>query len=226
MLVTRILVLIFSCSLLAAQDHSKKTLFPHLFEGQEKAWKAPLQEQTWRSPKPWLMIGLSAGSFALDGSVSRDLRNDQSFKDFNRVFDSDALEIGLHVFPLGLVAAAKLADNAGATEYGWKSAEAVLHGFLVSRALKLATQRPRPHREKEYGFWEGGGAFPSGHATVAWSIAATTAHHFDDHEWVAWVVYPMAGLISFSRITSGDHFASDVVVGSALGFVIGKYIVR
>ena len=39
-------------------------------------------------------------------------------------------------------------------------------------------------------------------------------------------VYGLAGAVSFSRVTSREHFPADVAVGSALGWLIGRYVSR
>lgn len=195
-------------------------------EGQKQLWNVPLKKDTWLSRKPWLLIGFSAASLSLDGSVSRELRTSNDFEGLNRVIASGVSDVVLASFPVALLVAGKLGQNEGIAQYGWKSGEAVVSAFLVSKTLKLSTQRSRPHTEDELGFWDGGNAFPSGHATVAWSLAATTANHFRDKPWVPWIVYPVAGLVSFSRVSSGNHFVSDAVVGSVLGFVIGHYVVH
>jgi membrane-associated phospholipid phosphatase len=125
-----------------------------------------------------------------------------------------------------VLAAGKTVQNQAFIECGWKFSEATLNAFVVAHTLKGITQRSRPHTGKEYGFWEGGNSFPSGHATVAWSLAAATSKHFEEEKWVPWIVYPLAGAVSFSRVSSGNHFASDAVIGSALGYLIGKYVVH
>ena len=40
------------------------------------------------------------------------------------------------------------------------------------------------------------------------------------------IAYGLAGAVSFSRVTSGDHFPSDVAAGSVVGFLIGRYVSR
>jgi len=208
-----------------AQDRDYKSLFPNIFEDQKELWTFPLKPQSWKQEKTWLFVLLTAPSFALDGEASRDLRTDSSFDDFNCAFASRPADIALGVLPFSLLAAGEISRHPGLTQFGWKSSEAAIDAFVVGTVLKTVTQRSRPHEEREFGFWEGGNSFPSGHALVAWSLAATTANHFKERRWVAWLVYPLAGALSFSRVTSGNHFMSDVVVGSALGYLIGRHVV-
>jgi len=38
------------------------------------------------------------------------------------------------------------------------------------------------------------------------------------------IIYATAGAVSTGRLLGRDHFTSDILVGSALGYVIGRYI--
>jgi membrane-associated phospholipid phosphatase len=213
-------------SVVLGEAHSARTFFPHFFADQEEIWRFPTRQTAWRKPAIWFVVGASSAAFTLDGAGARNLRKDHSFNDFNSIFASKVSDLSLVAIPLALLASAEISGNLEFEELAWKSCESAAAGFLVAGILKTVTRRPRPHLEKGYGFWEGGNSFPSGHATVAWALAATTASHFRDRKWVALIVYPLAGVISFSRVTSGNHFPSDVVFGSALGFVIGRHVVN
>jgi hypothetical protein len=207
------------------QERSAKTFFPNVLTDQKQVWTFPTRGESWKKPGLWVAIGLSGASFALDGRPAERLRTDPCYKGFNDVFASNGSAVVIAGVPLALTAAGELAGHDGLTQIGWKTSEAALDAYVVSTVLKLVTQRSRPHKGSTHGFWEGGNSFPSGHAAVVWAIAATTAHHFEKRKWVAWVVYPVAAVVSFSRVTSGNHFPSDAVAGSALGFAIGRYVV-
>jgi membrane-associated phospholipid phosphatase len=58
---------------------------------------------------------------------------------------------------------------------------------------------------------------------MSFSIAAIFAHRYREHRWVPWVAYGVATAISFSRLTTGAHFPSDVFFGAATGFAIARY---
>ncbi len=208
------------------EEHDLGIFFSHVWEGEKKIWGTPFRKKTWESPATWILAGAIGGSFALDDGFSRDLRNNTSFSDLNRIVDSDTKNWAMAVYPLATLAAGKISDSYSLSEYGWKLSEGGVNAFIVSKALKFATGRERPHTGKIYGFGEGGNSFPSGHSIVAWTLAETTVQHFKDRKWVPWIAYPLAGLISFSRITSGNHFASDAVAGSIIGFSIGHWTTR
>ena len=125
-----------------------------------------------------------------------------------------------------------LKHNGHLQETGRLGAEAVADASLVAGGLKLATNRERPNEGIGTGrFWPHGtrdysldSSFPSGHAAASWALARVIAA-----EYPGWLTrlgaYAFATAISASRITSRQHFPSDVVVGSTVGYLIGGYVV-
>ncbi len=90
-------------------------------------------------------------------------------------------------------------------------------------ALKFAFRRRRPE-----GDW---GAiyrstdphsFPSGHAARAFLLAVLAARW--GPPWMALVLIPWAPLVCLARVAMGVHYLSDVVVGGALGLILGLLI--
>ena len=49
---------------------------------------------------------------------------------------------------------------------------------------------------------------------------------FRSQRLVAPLVYGVASLTAFSRLNRNKHWASDVFVGAAIGYFIGKMVVR
>jgi membrane-associated phospholipid phosphatase len=116
-------------------------------------------------------------------------------------------------------------NNARARETGLLGGEALIDGGIVSTVLKLASQRPRPGQAQGRGdFLDGGNSFPSGHATSAWALATVVANEYKRHRVVQLSAYGLAAAVSMSRYTGRNHFLSDVLVGSAIGYGIGRYV--
>ncbi|RMH02644.1 MAG: phosphatase PAP2 family protein [Nitrospirae bacterium] len=95
---------------------------------------------------------------------------------------------------------------------------------VMTQFLKHAIGRPRPrftHRD----IWQFGpslqsglDAFPSGHASASFAVAAVLSRHVPQGSWL-W--YGLAGFVAISRVIRGSHFPTDVLAGALLGFVVG-----
>lgn len=111
-------------------------------------------------------------------------------------------------------------------ETGLLSAEALIDSTIVVDVLKTASQRQRPPADDSSGeFFDGGSSFPSGHAANAWSVATVIALEYGHKRPLVQVAaYGLASAVSLSRYTGRNHFLSDVLVGSAIGYGIGRYV--
>ena len=69
-------------------------------------------------------------------------------------------------------------------------------------------------------------AFPSGHAMRSFALATTVAGFYPDKKWVGIVSYSLATMTSVGRVISKEHWTSDVIVGAALGYFIGRGVVK
>jgi len=100
---------------------------------------------------------------------------------------------------------------------------------IVVQIPKHIIGRPRPrfaHQEAfEYGasFEAGLDAFPSGHSTASFAVAAVLARYFPA---MSWVWYSLASFVGLSRYLRGSHFPTDVLAGAVLGFLIGYVCAR
>jgi membrane-associated phospholipid phosphatase len=112
------------------------------------------------------------------------------------------------------------------SETGLLSGEAVLNSLAVAYLLKTTTQRSRPDQAGGSGdFFSGGNSFPSEHAAIAWSVASIWAHEYSG--WFSQLAaYGLASSVSLTRVTAKQHFPSDVIVGSALGWYFGRQVYR
>jgi membrane-associated phospholipid phosphatase len=182
-----------------------------------------------RGDAKWLApLGLSAATlFATDRRTAGELSADNQ----NRLRISRDISQGGAVYTTGGIAATfylvgRATKNARARETGLLGVEALIDGGIVSTALKAISQRPRPTVDDASGeFFDRGNSFPSGHAISAWSLATVVAYEYGQHRpFVRFGVYGLATAVSLSRYTGRNHFLSDVLVGSAIGYGIGRYV--
>lgn len=116
------------------------------------------------------------------------------------------------------------------------AALAGMQAFLLSGGagwiIKELTHRARPDQlaEPDPGVWAGPfsgsgyNAFPSGHTMRAFALATVMAGVYNDKPWLGAAFYGLAGLTAYSRLVSGEHWASDVIAGAALGYGVGRAV--
>lgn len=115
---------------------------------------------------------------------------------------------------------------------------ATLQSFIfaevASAGIKVLTCRMRPLEVNESvsQSWLGPFAtfestsFVSGHATRAFALATTVAGFYPEKKWLGIVSYSLATATSIGRVISEEHWTSDVIVGAALGYFIGRGVVK
>ncbi len=206
-------------------DNKVLTLPGQLWHDQIGMWTRPaktrLSDATWLVP----LGGLTAALFATDTDVSGHLANaPDTLNRYRHISDYGVYSMaggagGLYL--LGLVT-----HNEHQRESGFLSGESAIDSLIAVEALKYATRRQRPFEGNGSGqFWHGGTSFPSEHAATAWAIAGTIAHEYPS-PFMKFLAYGAATAISASRITSKQHFPSDVLVGAAIGYLTSEYVYR
>jgi membrane-associated phospholipid phosphatase len=114
----------------------------------------------------------------------------------------------------GAYVVGRLSHRPAVTHIGSDLVRAQLLNGVVTRGLKLAVDRARPTG--------GAHAFPSGHASAAFTSAAVLHGHFG---WKTGVpAYAVAGLVGWSRVRDRAHWMSDVLFGATLGTIAGRTV--
>ena len=116
--------------------------------------------------------------------------------------------------------------------------QSFVYAEVASAGLKVLTCRLRPSEVNSQQStvnnqtWLGpfksfkSTSFPSGHAMRSFALATTVAGFYPDKKWVGIVSYSLATMTSLGRVVSKEHWASDVIVGAALGYFIGRGVVK
>jgi hypothetical protein len=197
--------------------------FADLFQDQKNLWTAPtrvrLSDATWLVP----LGGIAAGLFATDHQYSASLSQDPgTLRHYRKVSDVGMASLvgagaGLYLFSYA-------EHNPHWRETGFLAGESALNSLITTEMLKYSLQRARPGQANGAGrFFSNGTSFPSEHAAAAWSVAGVIAHEYPG-TLPKMFAYGMASAVSFSRIHARQHFPADVLVGSALGFLIAQSI--
>src|SRR6185436_14761277 len=132
-------------------------------------------------------------------------------------FGTDYATIGGAGFMLGL---GKFTANERLSRAGARGIEAGINAALVAQGLKLLTQRKRPYLGGDGSFGNGGNSFPSGHSAQVWALAKVVSDEYSEKPLVKFGMYSFATAVSLSRISGQRHFPSDVLIGSAIGYLI------
>ncbi|TMH87072.1 MAG: phosphatase PAP2 family protein, partial [Betaproteobacteria bacterium] len=120
----------------------------------------------------------------------------------------------------GLAALSEQDKRLGNT--GIAAIEAGATGLLANLGIKYAVGRARPEDGKGPADFEPfkrpASSFPSNHTTVTWAAVTPFAKEYD----APWL-YGVAALANAGRIASREHWLSDTVASSLLGFAIGDF---
>jgi PAP2 superfamily len=202
----------------------------HILKDQGAIWTSPLLLKA--SDLKWLVpltaataAGLVTDRHTLRYIVSHDAGFNQTSVDASNVAEGALLAAPVAFYGLGY-----MKGNEHARETGILGAEAIADGLVVEQGLKLIAWRERPTQDNGRGLFFQGSAgidssFPSAHATIAWSSAALIASEYPSH-WTQIGVYTLATGVSLSRVMGQQHFPTDVLVGSATGWLIGRYVYK
>jgi PAP2 superfamily len=107
--------------------------------------------------------------------------------------------------------------------------ESVAIAGLLTTITKSAFGRHRPYTNDGSTKFEGPTfesdylSLPSGHATVAFALSTTLANRIHN-TYVSVGLYSLAGITALARIYDDKHWASDVFLGSAIGYFVGDFI--
>jgi membrane-associated phospholipid phosphatase len=198
----------------------------NVLRDQRAIWTSPFHLR--RADSRWLLpVGLSTIALvatdrhtagAIDDDDHLNISHDVSF--LGSTYGAAGIAATFYVV-------GRASHNARARETGLLGGEALIDGGIVSLVLKTASQRPRPRVDDASGeFFDRGNSFPSGHAIAAWSMASVVADEYHDRPLVRFGAYGLATAVSLARYTGRNHFLSDALVGSAIGYGIGHYVYR
>ena len=123
----------------------------------------------------------------------------------------------------GLAGAAWLARRGSADgDVALASLEAGLTSVALAESIKLAVDRSRPREGRgaaDFGHEKrSDSSFPSVHSALAWSVLTPIAQRYD----APWL-YGVAALTNVGRVAGRNHWLSDTVAGSVLGYVVGDW---
>lgn len=198
--------------------------------------------------------GLTVLMFPADKSMALRIRDPDLVA--NKLFDRSARGLewittpGSFLIGSGMYAVGRITHSETLADIGWHGSEAILLSSAITTTLKGTLGRARPYvssdtNPHDFQLFRGFGrgqrlkdfgsgdyqSFPSGHTTTAFAAAAAvTSEVRRVKPGALWVVAPVmyggASLVGLSRMYHNNHWASDVVIGAAIGTFGGLKVVR
>jgi len=214
----------------ATDDVTVRNTPRNLLHDQEAIWTSPARVRT--RDLEWLVpLAAAAGvAFATDRHTMTQVvsRNPS----FNQASDnaSNVLIGGWIAAPVAVYGFGRIQQNEHARQAGILTGESMVDGVVIEEALKVASMRERPGVDDARGhFFQSNvgidSSFPSSHSLLAWSAASALTGEYPAF-WTQFALYSAATGVSLTRVMGQQHFPSDVVVGSSLGWLIGHNVVR
>jgi len=194
-------------------------------------------------------LGLIGGSYLLDKANGENPPIDETLLDIHDVnwFDrwamqpydenmdttSDVLD-GISLLLPGLL---MLSPETDFFAVGVMYTEALALSFGLKELGKTLLQRTRPYMyfdhfpQDKVDDGDANRSFPSGHTTMAFTSAAFTSYvfnsYFPDSRWKTTVTlgsFAIATATAVLRVTSGNHFPTDVLGGAIIGTLSGYLV--
>jgi membrane-associated phospholipid phosphatase len=201
------------------------SLLKNIALDQKTIWTSPFHlrwaDGTWLFP----FATVTALSVATDRSFVHSLSSDPQRLSSYRSFSNYGLGalVGLGA---GSYVWSYISHDEHQRETGILTGEAVIDSLLATQPLKYSFGRERPTADQgQLDFFKGSDSFPSDHAAMAWSAATVIAHEYPGFL-TKTLAYGLATAVSASVVLGKDHSPSDALVGSALGWLVGREIYR
>ena len=203
----------------------EKQFFKNILHDQKAIWTSPFhlrsRDAVWLAP----LAGGTAVLIATDQSTGDEIAESHKQLNASRIVSYAGSAYGAGSVALAFYLFGRGKHDDRARETGLLGAEALVDSQIVGSALKEITQRSRPlSGTSRSDFFDGGSSFPSGHSIAAWSLATVIANEYHDRPLVQITAYGIASAVSVARFTGQKHYLSDVLVGSAMGYGIGRYV--
>ena len=213
-----------------------KNLPKRVLGDQKLVWLFPMHLAQGQHLLPTLgVVGATGGLIVADPHILVHVRNTTAFHEFDEIFSGTNTGVVTALVPATFYIYGLVRKDSYAQQTALLAGEAYLDSAIPHIAIKLVSRRLRPIAvpassnfsdtffKSHVSVLGKGSSFPSGHAAGIFSIATVVAERYRQHRWVPWVMYGLAGAISFSRVPTLAHFPSDVFLGAALGYTITRF---
>lgn len=208
-----------------------KTCMWHVLDDERHIVTSPARlrpkDLLWLAP-----LGLATGvAIDYDAHALRELGTDKPTQDrYRQISDVGGVYVPAAVV-VGGYALGAYRKNDYLQQTAVLTGEAVADALILNEGLKYAINRQDPAQGDHTGrfwphgtrTWPDGQSMPSGHSLTAWTVAHVVVSRYPSWH-TKLLMYGLASSVSATRVVARQHFPSDVLVGSALGYLIGGYV--
>jgi hypothetical protein len=212
------------------QPVTLRSLPRNILTDQKAIWTSPAHINESNAIGPVLLVLATTVAITTDHQVMSSSKLQNTSLNNEASTASNGLLGGFIVAPAAIYTLGYIHRDEHATETGILGGEAMVDSLVVDEVMKLVSLRERPTLDNAHGkFFQTSvgtdSSFPSTHTMIAWSSAAVIASEYKG-PLTQIAAYGLATGVSVSRVLARQHFPSDVVVGSAVGWLIGRYVVH
>lgn len=202
----------------------------NLLHDQAAIWTSPLRIRESNALGPIALVLGTTLAITTDHQVMSSSKLQNASLNSQASTASNGLVGGFIAAPVLIYGMGHIHHDDHARETGILGGEAILDSLAVNEVIKIISLRERPTVDGARGkFFQTGvgfnSSFPSNHSIIAWSSATVIASEYPG-PLTQIAAYGLATGVSLTRVLGRDHFPSDVLVGSAVGWMIGRYVVH
>ncbi len=218
--------------------------FDNFLSDQKEIWLSPFQSKLKNILLAGGFLALTLILIANDEAIYRHFSSFRDNHKWVQDFSPVITKVGEFEVPVGISAlfflSGMIFKDRKARDTATLALAAMLQSGIVVQLVKHLSGRQRPRIDGTDHWYGPAGFFKrysqnnfskydsffSGHTITAWSLATVIAEQYREQFWVGLISYSAATLCGLSRVTENDHWLSDVLLGAACGYAIGKMVVR
>ena len=181
-------------------------------------WDDILALPTWENT--WWLLGGTALTIGVHQFEDPDRATEalnkgawDSLSDFGNIWGDMRVQAPL---ALGTWGIGSWAGNNEVAGFGFDLSRGLLLTYATTSIIKAGVNRTRPNGE-DY-------SFPSGHTAAAFTTAGVVTRRYGG--WLGGLSIGLGVLTSMGRMEDMKHYASDVVAGATIGWIIGRTVAR
>lgn len=187
--------------------------------------------------KDWIITGSVISATALAYLIDEDSRSfwkrnqNKTLDGISKVAKAYGEISYAAIFSGSVYLGGKIFEDKNVSITGRMLLEGLFYAGLTTTIIKTVSGRSRPYTNdghNRFKFFQTETAytsFPSGHTTVAFTLSSILSSRIDN-VYVSIGLYALAASTVMQRMYSDSHWFSDALLGSSIGYFIGKAVVQ